>query len=463
MTENLLALDVVQAQHSVIGSILIDNSCVGLVVSKLSENDFSDPTCRNAFIAAKHLFAAGRPVDPITLQDAVGGGETWAKWARQLIDLTPTSANVEAYAEIVRKQSAFFAIRAQAEAILQTINLEEASELVKKMSGFLVSSSQVHTWTAAELAKDFITRMASTEAPEFLQWVFPSISARAHVALGDYVVLGGYPSAGKTLVSLMMALLHAKKYRVGYYTLETQPEKMADRMFSYLAAVNLTKIKKHDLDANELALVKEAAKLFATQTPIEFTQATHWSVEDIMAHALSRGYQIIYIDYLQLIAGENNVSENDRLAKISTSLKNFGQRNKISVIALAQLKRNEGPKGRRAKWQPPDLSSFRGSGQIEQDADVAFLLYPEDPEDNASNRILKLAKNKDGPRWKCSLAFHGSTQMMSEIIEDKSKVVAREMQAAGRAAKQNAYIAQTDQQVSFEELAGDDSDNPFNK
>lgn len=461
MTDNLLAFDALQAQHSVIGSILLDPGCVGLVVSKLSDKDFSDTTCRNAFIAAKRLFAAGQPVDPVTLQDAVGGGAAWAKWARELRAVTPTSANVEAYADIVRKQAAFFAIREKAQEILETVNLEDASKIVKAMSGLLVSSSQVHTWTAQELAQDFIHRLTEVAPPEYLRWAFPSMDSRTTAELGDYVVLGGYPSAGKTLISLQMALIQAKKYRVGYYTLETQPEKMADRMFSYLSAVALKKIKQHELNPEELECVKQAAQLFASQMPIEFTQSTHWTVEDIMAHALSRGYQIIYIDYLQLIAGDDNGSENDRLAKISTSLKNFGQKNKVAVVTLAQLRRNEGPKGRRAEWKPPDMSSFRGSGQIEQDADVAFLLYPEKPDDNSSNRILKLAKNKEGPRWKCTLSFHGATQMMAEVIEDRSKEVARELQAAGRAAKQNAYKKHPDQQVSFEELAGEDPDNPF--
>lgn len=457
MTDNLLVLDSLQAQHSVIGSMLIDPECVGLVITKLTPNDFSDATCRNAFAAAKHLFISGQPIDVTTLQDAVCGGDAWAKWARQLVDITPTSANVGAYADIVRKQSVFFAIRANCQRILdEAVNLDQAIEIVRTMSGLTVSSTQVHTWTAEELANDFIARLRAARKAKFLRWGMPSLDALIQAELGDYILLGGYSSAGKTLLSLQFAQQQARTHSVGYYTLETQPGKMADRLFAYLAELSLASIKRQDLSQEEYERAMVAADLFVKKSPIEFTHAAGWTVEDIIAHAISRGYKIIYIDYVQLIEGDSRESEKDRIARVSRRLKLFGQVFGVAVVGLAQLHR-EG-KDKDGKKLRPGMQSFYGSGQLERDADVAFVLYTKDEDDNDSNRILFVAKNKDGPRLKRELSFHGATQTMAEIIEDKSKAVARDMQAVGRAAKQNAYKKPADQQLSFEELAGADLD-----
>lgn len=461
MIENLLAIDALEAQHSVIGSMLIDSSCVGLVVSKLTENDFTDTACRNAFAAAKRLYATGKPVDRITLQDAVGGGAEWAKWAKELEYITPTSANVAAYADIVSEQASFFAMRAKAQELLDTaVNLESASKLVKSMSGLMVSSNQVHTWTAAELAKDFIKRLTSKDPPEYLKWGIPKADKRTKASLGDFIILAGYASAGKTLLSIQMALTQAKKYRVGYYTLETQPEKMADRLFAYLAGLSLSGIKDHTLRPQEIELAKKAADIFVSHTPIEFTQAANWTVEDIAAHAVSRGYQIIYIDYLQLIRGEGSTEE-ARLSKISTGLKLFGQATKTTVVSLAQLHRSN-EKDKSGKKIEPDMHSIRGSGQIEQDADVIFIVFKKNLEDNTSERIFKVAKNKDGPLARAELQFNGATMTMTEIVEDPSREVAKHYQAIGRQVKQQ-NLRQRDEQVTFTELTGNDPSNPFNK
>ena len=139
-------------------------------------------------------------------------------------------------------------------------------------------------------------------------------------------------------------------------------------------------------------------------------------------------------------------------------LKSFGQANGVAVIALAQLSRAKETKG--GDKVPPDMHSFRSSGQIEQDADAAFLLWAEDPDDNRSNRILKLGKNKEGEKFKATLHFDGSTQTMVELEEQKqNNTVAAQLAAAGRAAKRANRAAAG--QVQFREVKGEDRDNPF--
>ena len=85
------------AQQSVIGSMLIDDRCVPLVISRLTEDDFLDPTCRNFFRAVRELAREGRPVDPVTVTGKLKGADGYTQWCAQVMDITPTAANVEAY------------------------------------------------------------------------------------------------------------------------------------------------------------------------------------------------------------------------------------------------------------------------------------------------------------------------------------------------------------------------------
>ena len=108
------------------------------------------------------------------------------------------------------------------------------------------------------------------------------------------------------------------------------------------------------------------------------------------------------MDYLQIVTSHEGRSLYEQVTAVSKGLHTLAGSKRIAVIALAQLSRPEKVKGKAA---PPTMASFRESGQIEQDADVAMILYPSDPNDNRSARVLKIAKNKEGERGKIDLAF----------------------------------------------------------
>ena len=91
-----------QAQIAVVGSMLIDERCIPLVASKLAPEDFLDGTCRETFRALRRLTLEGKPADPVTVVDAMQGGDRYIAWMREAMELTPTAANVEAYIPIVR-------------------------------------------------------------------------------------------------------------------------------------------------------------------------------------------------------------------------------------------------------------------------------------------------------------------------------------------------------------------------
>lgn len=450
-----------QAELSVIGSMLIDDKCVPVVLAKLEAEDFIDPICRNFFTAIKALAQEGKPVDPVTVMDKLKSETAYVQWAREVMDLTPTAANVEAYIPMVRERGILSRFHGHCYAGYTCEDIAQAQVLARKISSVLSATDRMPRMTGQEMAADFWARVKQKDKPKYLPWGIPTADRATYAELGDMILLGGYASSGKTLLSLLMAMAQAKAgYKVGYYSLETKPEKLADRIMAGLSKVSLSKIKTRDFQESDWNRMVESVHTISTVCPFDVIRAAGSTVDDIAADAVGRSYQVIYVDYVQLVQVPG-VRASDRYAQVtaaSQGLKTFAQSTNTAVIALAQLSRPEKSRDKAGKLIPPSMHSFRESGQLEQDADVAFLVYPSDPDNNRSNRIFKIGKNKEGPRPNAELAFYGDTQTMVELENAPDHSVAREMAEKGRAAKQANRLAG---QVQFQECRAGARDNPF--
>lgn len=434
------------AQNCVIGSLLIDDRCAPLVLSKLTPEDFIDPTCRNFFVAIRELVLEGRPVDPVPVMGRLKSGDDYVQWAHEVMEMTPTAANVEAYIPEVLRAARRRRILGLSEKLAQADD-DEMEALVRKMSSALSATERMPMMTGAERSSDFYQRMRSLRKPKYLPWGIPTADRSVYAELGDMILLGGFASSGKTLLSILMAMTQARAgYKVGYYSLETRPEKITDRQIAALAKVPLSKIKTRGFTEDEWARFAWAASYAASECPFDVIRAAGSSVDDIAAHAIGHGYQVIYVDYVQLVQAPG-VHQSDRytvVTAVSQGLKMFAQSHNVAVVALAQLSR---PPKDGGKPVPPSMHSFRESGQLEQDADAAFLIYPLDPNDNSSNRVFKIGKNKEGPRPTVELKFYGDTQTMVELGSSPDHSVAAELAA-------NA-------QMQFQDLPDGDDDDPF--
>ena len=454
------------AQQTVIGSMLIDDRCIPLVISKLTEDDFMDPICRNFFRTICELAREGRPIDPVSVGGKLKADGDYVQWCIEVMEITPTAANVDTYISEVLEGARMRRFWALCDQGMRCADTEAASELVRKMSSNLSATDRMPRMTGAELSSDFWDRMRSEKKPNYLPWGIPAADRHTYAELGDMILLGGYASSGKTLLSILMAMAQAKAgYKVGYYSLETKPEKMADRIFSSLSKVTLGKIKRREFGEDEWRRFTEAGTYFTTVCPFDIIRASASTVDDITADAIGHGYQIIYVDYVQLVRvpGGRETSDYSRVTAVSQSLKGFAQSTNTAVVALAQLTRPPGVEQQGTKQrQPtmPTMHAFKESGQLEQDADVAFLVFPSDPKHNGSTRFFRIAKNKEGARPQpVELAFYGDTQTMVEMESAPDRSVAAELSAKGRAIKQ-ANRAKV-QQVEFRELKGGEDDIPF--
>lgn len=458
---NLLTVDSLGAEQSVIGSMLIDDRCIKEVMAELSAADLADGPCRNTYQAIRKLSMEGKAVDPVLVQEAVGGGQDWSKWAASLMEATPTAANVMEYVRIVKECAQYRRLREGASKVLETSTLADARQAAQALSAAAVGQEVRTGSTASELAAAFWERLKAPK-PDYIPWGIETADAKVCAQLGDMILLGGYPSAGKTLLSLQFALLQAQKgYKIGYYSLETTDIKVTDRIMCHLSHVPLGKIKDRALTSMDYQALAKATAGFAS-LPFEVIEAAGWTADDITAHAISRGYQIIYIDYLQLVAGPE-LRPYERVSATSRKLKVFAPRHRVAVVALAQLTRPD-KVTRKDGTQvliPPTMQSFKESGQMEQDADAAFLLWESIPDDYRSPRKFKLGKNKEGERFTTMLAFDGARQRMVEMEEEPDNGVANDLAARGQAVKAANRVTAQANQVTFRELVGTEEENPF--
>ena len=393
-----------QTEYAVIGALLIDQSGIGEVVEKLKPDAFSIKPLREVYEAIVKLHFDSSPISAASVLNAVGA--VYEPIIKQSVEFAPFArSDVPFYAGVLMEQSRLGRIKATAAELAASETMEAANASMGALNGLMVTRSAVRAVSAEDAATEFCSRMTAT--PEYLAWGVPAIDGKVFAERGDLILLGGYPSAGKTLLAVQFALCLSNTYRVGFFSLETSARKLTDRVMSHMSQVPLLKIKRRDLnDADWEAIAAASADLSKLQFSI--IEASGMSVHDIQAVSLNQRFDIIFVDYLQLI-NEKGKDRYETVTNISQRLHTFSQSSGVAVIALSQLSRPEKQTG---KPKPPTMASFRESGQIEQDADVAFILYPSDPDDNYSTRILKIAKNKEGEKAKIEFDFDGATQTM---------------------------------------------------
>lgn len=435
------------AQVSVLGSILIDDTVAAKVIHRTREEDYTG-SYRTIYRTVKEIFLAGRPVDLTTISAALG--PDYDKILLQIMELTPSAAQVDVYIDLALEQAQLARLKAAGEALQNCKSLDDARAVVGKINRSMGDRPSVRIVTMAQGVQDFYDRQNTK--PEIHEWGLGKLDGTVMAERGDFIIVGGYPSAGKTALSLQLAWNQAEKRRVGYFSLETKPEKLIDRAFATVAGIDFKRIKKHTLVQEDWLLAKKFASDMSKRT-LEVIQAGGLSVADIQALALAGRYEIIYIDYLQLVRAEDQRrTDFEQVSQISRDLHTLAQTTGITVVALSQLTRPETVKG---KEKAPTLHSLRQSGQIEQDADAVMLLYKENSEDPVSRRCLKVAKNKEGVSGGILLLhFDGSRQHFSPV--ENTSQAAKKYAAHGKAVKQ----ANRSRQTSFYEMPSDDEDIP---
>ena len=423
------------AERAVIGSMLIDPEIVRDVLMAVSSKDFLNPANRLIFQTARALFQAGGSVDAVTIRDRIG--PDYNGYMIDLMNYTPTSANWREYAAMMHSQATLQRVRDLADKLAIAVTLEDCRPLCADLGQLLSDGRKTDAWTMREMLDDFFAAQdPDAPAPEYVSFGLPDVDEGAFAELGDVVMLGGYPSDGKTALALMMAYHMAAKYKVGFFSLETGKRKVRDRMVSHVAQISARDIKLRSLSEEDwAALAAKSADM--AKRDLTVLQASGMTATEIQATSQAYGFQVIFIDYVQLVTPESDRRANrqEQMAGISMALHTFAQSSGTLVVELAQLSRQD----RSGGWREPDMHDLKETGQFEQDADMIFLLFRPNPKDDElnqeKNRILKIAKNKEYKRGRWPLYFDANRQTFYVMADEGGAKIIRKSDTTGNRKK----------------------------
>lgn len=424
----------IEAEISVLGSLMLDKDAIFRVADALSMHDFYKPLHKEIYETILDLYQRRDPIDVLSvtnrlkekgqLEDIGGSG-----YLASLVNAVPTASHVEHYASIVRRKRLLRDLIQASGKIAQMGYREEdnVDELLDqaeqtifgiakdslKQEFFPVKDALEDAWERIDrLHKgDGALRGVSTGFPDLDNYL-------GGLQKSDLVILAARPSLGKTSFALNIARNVASSGKcVGIFSLEMSREQLVDRLISSEAGVDLWRIRtgrmRQDGSENDFTRIRDAMEalskfdIFMDDSPSPTVLELRAKARRLQAH---NDLGLIVIDYLQLIKGHaESESRVQEVSEISRSLKALAKELNIPVLAVSQLSR--GVEMRHPAV--PRLSDLRDSGTIEQDSDVVMFIYREDRDKKNTERQniadILIEKHRNGPTGKIELYFHDET------------------------------------------------------
>ena len=454
-----------EAQRAVIGSLMLDPDLVsGELFQSAQSAHFGDPALRHIFEAARELWEANKPIDPVTVAAACGS-EDYSKTIAEAMKATPTAVNYRAWIDICRSRSRIAALQTEAMKIVSAEVTEDgAMAAYERMGELLRGTEDVEDLSLTELIGDYLDRMSDSTPPNYLNWGMEKLDKVLAVSPGKFVILAADSSVGKTALALQFAYhIAASGKRVGFFSIETDKESLTDRLMAerQLAGIPLPSTKAKNLTEDDLRRAGDAG-MKSDRVPLRILRKAD-TLQAIRARTLMRKFEVIFVDYVQLIDAPGQ-ERWDIVTGISMSLHRMAQQLGVTVVGLSQIT----PAAKGSK-QAPTKDDLRESRQLKQDADVIMILSPStDEEDPENTRILDVAKNKDGRCGKIKLRFEPQHMTFTELItldglRAEGQAIKNQRISEGKKAirKDNAKAAQTAQPPKLEELDDDEEEIPF--
>ena len=415
------------AETSVLGSILLDSLSIAKVLQFLHPEDFYRENNGQVYRAALDLFAAGEPIDNVTLAaqlqtmgmlDRIGGRAQLASMQSSV----PTSANIEYYGRII-KEKAYKRRLISAGANIAGFGYDdgvEAEEAINQAQSLVFS-------VADDRDQRELSKLYDLLGPAMERISLQMESGQGVVGVpsgfhdldrmtggfkdSDLIIVAGRPSMGKTSLALNIALYSALETRksIAIFSLEMSKEQLTERLLTEQAQIDAQRLHRGLLSEAEFDRVSNAlgplgeAAIFIDDTPVMDELTLQLKARQAK---MRHGIDMILVDYLQLMHGRSRGDDNrvQEVSSISRALKGLARELRIPVIAISQLSR--APEQRPDKR--PILSDLRESGSIEQDSDlVMFLFRPEYYKSDERPGIAEVivAKHRNGPTGMVELKF----------------------------------------------------------
>ena len=415
------------AERTVLGAVLVDNSAFNSAAEILTRDDFYREAHRRIFDAMAALAERSQPVDLVTLKDelargaqleAVGG----AAYLGSLVDGVPRITNVEQWGRIIREKALLRNLIHASNRIVQSCyeGQDDAGEIMDRAEKAIFELAERRLRQGfigiREIVKgSFRTIDQLSQSRELVTGIptgFVDLDERTTgLQKGDLIIVAARPAMGKTSLCLNIAQHASKKTgeSVGIFSLEMSKEQLVLRMLCSDARVDAHRLRTGSLQEKDWARLAKAyaelsaCKVFiddsATLTPLEIRAKSRRLKAE-------HGLGLLVVDYMQLVSASGRVENRQQeIASISRSLKGLAKELGAPVVALSQLSR--APETRTEKR--PQLSDLRESGAIEQDADLVMFIYREEEykptEENRGIAEIIIGKQRNGPTGTVKLAF----------------------------------------------------------
>ena len=426
-----------EAEQSVIGSMIIDKSAIAKSLEKLNDEDFYRDGHKVIFKAIREMFSQDMAVDLVTLLEYLkstdnldkAGGVTYIS---EISSSVITTANLEAYIKIVEDKSLLRKLIKSSTAIIEESynkqdKVDDVLDLAQKKIFDLAEKQGSNDYEplSTVLERGFIEIERLFNNKGSITGVGSGIrdldAKTSGFQKGDMVLIAARPSMGKTTFSLNIAENAALREvkSVVIFSLEMPKEQLAYKLLCSEASVDMLKLRTGNLDDDDWERIARATGPLS-KAKIYIDDTAGLSVMEMRSKCrkikMEHGIDMILIDYLQLMSGSaGSESRQQEVSEISRSIKALAKEMECPIIALSQLSR--APE-QRADHRPM-LSDLRESGSIEQDADVVMFLYrdeyynKETEEKNIGECII--AKQRNGPVGTVKMAWIGSQSKFANL------------------------------------------------
>lgn len=411
-----------EIQKSILSTAILYEEQRYLIFGELQEEHFTNEY-KTIFKEMKKLYSQRQDIDPVIILSKLG--KSYINSITELSGPSFIKPNTEQYIKLLKQNYYTTQAISQTEELLLNLQQNNASPEVLQNKYIEISkmfdsnSSQYKSYSMTESLNEAYDNYNSKQS--FHKTGFNKLDNTVLINPGDFIVIGGRPSSGKTTLATNIITNMAIDKKVVFFSIETNKVNITNKLISSNGKIQLSKILHKVLSDEErenfLNTSSELMKL-----NLEIVEAGGMTFNQIATKALQRQADIIFIDYLQLINSDAKNSY-ERVTRISNELHMLAQKEKITVFALSQLRRPDTSR----KVAEPTMNDLRESGAIEQDADAILLLYDpvtalseseqaERRKDIAKqDRSLIVAKNKQGRTGKINLSFYSGIQKFYEL------------------------------------------------
>lgn len=436
----------VDAEASLLGSVLIDSDAIVKVADIIREDDFYDDRHREIYTALKSLYSKHSPIDVLTLSNELknngklkdAGG---AEYLTELTNFVPSAAHALEYAQIVSSKAIRRRIIKASQAIIEMgyDGDDSIQELIETAESKLFEVSSDHikqdVVSLENILSDSFERLDELHKDKgTIRGVPTGFKDLDNILAGfqksDLFILAARPSMGKTALSLNLAHNVAVKSSqpVLLFSLEMSKEQLVDRLLAAEAGVDAWNLRTGNLTDADFEKIGHAMGTLS-EAPIYIDDTPGITVSDLRTKARREAHKrplgLIIVDYLQLMSGSTRFSSDggnrvQEISEISRGLKGIARELNVPLIALSQLSRSVESR----HPQIPQLADLRESGSIEQDADVVAFLYREDyynPETDRKNLTdIFIKKHRNGPTGAIELYFDREKQRFRSLSKKHS-------------------------------------------